>query len=290
MLCSDLTSEEMTAQRRRDRKVSKLVKKAEREAEKLAAASAAAVERNSSTADHTPGGLGTNLHELVVESVEDEEQDPEETREDDDEDNVAATVEAVVEEISQAKPTEIPPLWQLSAEHTQLQQEEAFFLQFALGCLSLRSSCTPLLDSNNTTTPLRSAPFSILQSWSTFLLDSATLSPTVDHSLSSSTTIDPRLSRWDSPFLLNYVAYHHYRSMGWVVRSGIKFCADWVLYGSGGPVGGHAECASSSCSSSAIQLVLMEIVWLGIGSQLSLFQLISIRRMNSLVHFILQIW
>ncbi|ORY41829.1 hypothetical protein BCR35DRAFT_311315 [Leucosporidium creatinivorum] len=29
--------------------------------------------------------------------------------------------------------------------------------------------------------------------------------------------------------------------MGWVVRSGVKFCCEWVLYGQGGPVGGHAE-------------------------------------------------
>jgi tRNA-splicing endonuclease subunit Sen2 len=47
--------------------------------------------------------------------------------------------------------------------------------------------------------------------------------------------------RADNPFILSYVVYHHFRSLGWVVRSGIKFCADWVLYGSRGPVGGHAE-------------------------------------------------
>jgi tRNA-splicing endonuclease subunit Sen2 len=59
--------------------------------------------------------------------------------------------------------------------------------------------------------------------------------------------------RPDNDFLVSYVVYHHFRSLGWVVRNGIKFCVDWVLYkgadGSGrgggvGPVGGHAECVS----------------------------------------------
>ena len=58
----------------------------------------------------------------------------------------------------------------------------------------------------------------------------------------------------DNPFLVAYVTYHHYRSQGWVARSGIKFSVDWVLYkGSDGslppsigsrgvgPPGGHAE-------------------------------------------------
>ena len=47
--------------------------------------------------------------------------------------------------------------------------------------------------------------------------------------------------RADNPFLLNYVFYHHYRSLGWVVRSGIKFCVDYLLY-KRGPVFHHAEC------------------------------------------------
>lgn len=46
--------------------------------------------------------------------------------------------------------------------------------------------------------------------------------------------------RFDNPFLVNYVVYHHYRSLGWVVRSGIKFCVDYLLY-KRGPVFHHAE-------------------------------------------------
>ena len=46
--------------------------------------------------------------------------------------------------------------------------------------------------------------------------------------------------RFDNPFLINYVVYHHYRSLGWVVKGGIKFCVDYLLYKKG-PVFTHAE-------------------------------------------------
>ena len=44
----------------------------------------------------------------------------------------------------------------------------------------------------------------------------------------------------DSPFLLNYTVYHHFRSLGWVVRPGVKFAVDYLLYNRG-PVFSHAE-------------------------------------------------
>ena len=54
-------------------------------------------------------------------------------------------------------------------------------------------------------------------------------------------TVDsPGLLRFDNPFLINYVVYHHYRSLGWVVKGGIKFCVDYLLY-KRGPVFSHAE-------------------------------------------------
>lgn len=240
-----LTAEEVTAQRRKDRKITKLVKKAEREAEKLAAASASASKRGSMVGGTSPIALAASLPDLVeVEEDEDEGMnkliDEEEVEEDEDEEAEAEAEAVALEEDEPEEPAPMipepaPPRWHLGAEHTQLQPEEAFFLSFALGALSLRSS-NPL---SLVPQPL-SAPLSILQLWSTFLLNSATLrlDPAVDQSL---TTLDPRLTRWDSPFLLSYVAYHHYRSMGWVIRSGVKFCADWVVYGPGGPVGSHAE-------------------------------------------------
>lgn len=41
-------------------------------------------------------------------------------------------------------------------------------------------------------------------------------------------------------FIIQYVAYHHYRSHGWCVRSGIKFGCDYLLYKRGPPFQ-HAE-------------------------------------------------
>lgn len=41
-------------------------------------------------------------------------------------------------------------------------------------------------------------------------------------------------------FILDYVVYHHYRSLGWCVRSGIKFGSDFLLYKRGPPFS-HAE-------------------------------------------------
>jgi tRNA-splicing endonuclease subunit Sen2 len=49
-----------------------------------------------------------------------------------------------------------------------------------------------------------------------------------------------QLNRLDNPFLVNYVVYHHYRSLGWVIKGGIKFCVDYLLY-KRGPVFHHAE-------------------------------------------------
>ena len=46
--------------------------------------------------------------------------------------------------------------------------------------------------------------------------------------------------RFDNPFLVTYAVYHYYRSLGWVVKGGIKFCVDYLLY-KRGPVFHHAE-------------------------------------------------
>lgn len=43
----------------------------------------------------------------------------------------------------------------------------------------------------------------------------------------------------DDPLLVNYAAYQHYRALGWCVRSGVKFCVDWLLYRRG-PVFSHS--------------------------------------------------
>jgi hypothetical protein len=61
--------------------------------------------------------------------------------------------------------------------------------------------------------------------------------------------------RFDNPFVVHYVVYHHFRSLGWVIKSGLKFCTDYLLY-KRGPVFTHAE-SVSSCSY-FLHLMLME--------------------------------
>jgi len=59
-------------------------------------------------------------------------------------------------------------------------------------------------------------------------------------SIPSSPTPPNTANRFDNPFLVNYAVYHYYRSLGWVVKGGIKFCVDLLLY-KRGPVFHHAE-------------------------------------------------
>ena len=100
-------------------------------------------------------------------------------------------------------------------EHTQLTLEEAFFLSYGLGSLQILDPETKQQISNK-------ALFTLFRQTSYFPpLTNQPLSP-------------------DDPFMLNYVAYHHYRSLGWVPRSGIKFSVDLMLYVRG-PVFTHAE-------------------------------------------------
>ncbi|PNS16512.1 tRNA-intron endonuclease [Sphaceloma murrayae] len=105
-------------------------------------------------------------------------------------------------------------------EHLQLNLCEAFFLTYGLGVLSVTSQ-----GEGNTTNILSAADM-----LRTFACHS--IFPPIQ-----SNAISP-----DNPFLMSYVVYHHYRSMGWVVRPGAKFACDWLLYNRG-PVFSHAEFA-----------------------------------------------
>lgn len=103
-------------------------------------------------------------------------------------------------------------------EHLQLTPEEAFFLVYALGILEV-------LDPD-TQEPLPSPSlFQLFRRWSYF-------------PARPSNYLQP-----DDPFLLSYVVYHHFRSLGWVVRSGVKFGVNYLLYNRG-PVFAHAEFAA----------------------------------------------
>lgn len=102
-------------------------------------------------------------------------------------------------------------------EHLQLCPEESFFLVYGLGVLQIRDSVT------SEEMPTESL-FSRFRQFSYF-------PPRQPFDLHP-----------DDPFLVSYVVYHHFRSLGWVVRPGIKFAVDYLLYNRG-PVFSHAEFA-----------------------------------------------
>lgn len=109
-------------------------------------------------------------------------------------------------------------------EHLQLTLQEAFFLIWTLDCLQI-------LDSNTL------EPLSLQQIWGLFQ----------DVYLSLPIPDAPALApQFDNPFLIQYIVYHHYRSLGWVIKGGIKFCVDYLLY-KRGPVFAHAEFAVVVC-------------------------------------------
>ena len=112
-------------------------------------------------------------------------------------------------------------------EHLQLTLEEAFFLSFGLGVLDIQITPESALTTPSPT-QLRSKK-TILSLFSSH----ATFPPTA---------FSPSLPAPDSAFLLSYVVYHHFRSLGWVVRAGTKFGVDFLLYNRG-PVFSHAEFA-----------------------------------------------
>ena len=100
----------------------------------------------------------------------------------------------------------LDPELELNLETLQLQKTEVFFLQFALQAVQ------------------------VMEHGRAILLEGLFLSCL--GSLRSSA----------GKFLLHYVVYHHYRSLGWCPRSGLKFGCDMILYKRGPPML-HAEYA-----------------------------------------------
>ncbi|KIX98688.1 uncharacterized protein Z520_05989 [Fonsecaea multimorphosa CBS 102226] len=113
---------------------------------------------------------------------------------------------------------EKPVVQQETQEHLNVSLEEAFFLSYALGVLNI------YCDDSNTILP----PTSLLS-----LFRRHSYHPPRSLSVPS----EP-----DDPFMISYAVYHHYRSLGWVVRSGVKFATDYLLYNRG-PAFSHAEFA-----------------------------------------------
>lgn len=89
----------------------------------------------------------------------------------------------------------------VNKEHLQLAHEEAFFLTFAMGALKVVDAATQAV------IPTRDL-LTLLRQHSYF---------------------PPRMLQVlqpDDPFLVNYAVYHHFRSLGWVPRPGVKFGVD----------------------------------------------------------------
>lgn len=106
----------------------------------------------------------------------------------------------------------------VNREHLQLTPEEAFFLSFGLGALGV-------------TDPASGKALSTRDMLTLFRRHSY-FPPRVGPEEAG---LEP-----DDGFLVHYAVYHHFRSLGWVPRAGIKFGVDWLLY-TRGPVFDHAE-------------------------------------------------
>ncbi|CAO3692485.1 unnamed protein product [Umbelopsis ramanniana] len=118
-------------------------------------------------------------------------------------------------------------------EHLQLSLVEGFFLSYGLGSLVILNS--------------EKQPLSILDCWKLFCNDSLkNESEDVEavSSMSLTKTLQSSMDyiQYDNPFIIKYVAYHYYRSKAWVVKNGIKFGTDYIIY-QRGPAFHHGEFA-----------------------------------------------
>ncbi|KAK6436356.1 tRNA splicing endonuclease subunit sen2 [Oleoguttula sp. CCFEE 5521] len=114
-------------------------------------------------------------------------------------------------------------------EHLQLTLEEAFFLAYGLGVLDI--ALPPGVQPIEGASPLSSPSIAFSRLLHTFAAHSTFPIQPSNQSLSPA-----------NPFFLHYATYHHFRSLGWVVRPGTKFSCDYLLYNRG-PVFSHAEFA-----------------------------------------------
>jgi tRNA-splicing endonuclease subunit Sen2 len=130
-------------------------------------------------------------------------------------------------------------------EHLQLTPEEAFYLTYALGALNI---------ANTNEKQLGSAPcpaWYFLRLYTAHAISPIRKDLALDlqillhqkhpHRLHPVAPVIPAIDP-NNAFMLRYVVYHHFRSLGWVVRPGIKFAVDYLLY-LRGPAFHHAEFA-----------------------------------------------
>ncbi|KAG0326425.1 tRNA splicing endonuclease subunit sen2 [Dissophora globulifera] len=125
-------------------------------------------------------------------------------------------------------------------EHLQLSMEEAFFLVFAVECIAVTGGAV-----TTTTSVLEqdryhcASALSIRDCW--LLFSEASTLHEQRLSLQSAPTVRYELEP-DNPFITRYVVYHHYRSQGWIVKDGLKYGTDYLLYQKG-VVFGHSQYA-----------------------------------------------
>jgi tRNA-splicing endonuclease subunit Sen2 len=146
----------------------------------------------------------------------------------------------------------VPEIDVQDLEHLQLTPEEAFFLTYVLGVLDVVN-----VSGADSTEVSKHYPawyllrlycaHALIPSEGTDLEGTLTHLQTAYNMSKGATQMDTALScvpsmEPDNPFLLKYVVYHHFRSLGWVVRPGIKFAVDYLLY-IRGPAFSHAEFA-----------------------------------------------
>lgn len=197
MAGKQLTSEEIREKRRAERKQFKL-DRAKALADAAAEAEAAFTEGREAVAPIIPSGATWKPQVIPAANQED--------------------VPSSTVEVDEALPEPEEELEDV--EHLQLTMAEAFFLCWALDCLTILDSITL-------------QPMGLKDVWQAF---QGVQMVSIPKSLTSPDTP----YRFDNPFLVNYAVYHYYRSLGWVVKSGIKFCVDLLLY-KRGPVFHHAE-------------------------------------------------
>jgi tRNA-splicing endonuclease subunit Sen2 len=236
------TSEEVTRQRRAERRQFKLERaRVEREAieqQRLLEESQTSSNQNLDDFSFQSGSPRTHAISPDPQNI-----DPLETS--------AQSLSTVLDDVTTNTKLKDPPnevdAVLIDQEHLQLCLEEAFFLSYGLGALNvfkekatlpvqylfrLYSTYSNFPISENAESQLHNLyryrqqhrADTLLVGGSSDSLDFSNISP-----------ITP-----DNSFIYKYVVYHHFRSLGWVVRTGVKFGVDFLLYNRG-PAFSHAE-------------------------------------------------
>ncbi|CAG8626593.1 12814_t:CDS:2 [Funneliformis caledonium] len=119
------------------------------------------------------------------------------------------TQKQTIEELTQEDETVLSE----DIENLILTTQEAFFLCYGLGIIDIYDSRDNLL--------------SLEECWKSF---------------HTAPNMNLNQDDYENSFIIRYVVYHYFRSLGWVVRCGMKFGVDYVLYEKG-PVFKHSEYA-----------------------------------------------